>query len=100
MKSVPVDPNKPEEPIKLIVQAAQYLVDEMSRMHALSADANACQTAFAGGILVAELNKRIETYQQRGLQALVHIVNELVKKYDVPAEEPKKDEPPKAETAQ
>lgn len=85
MKSVPVDPNNPEKPIKLIVQATQYLIDEVSRMHALASDGVDCKTAFAGGVLLAELNRRIETYQQRGLQALVHIVNDLVREYDIPA---------------
>lgn len=88
MKSVPVDPNNPEKPIKLIVQATQYLVDEISRMHALASDGSDCKTAFAGGVLLAELNRRIETYQQRGLQALVQIVNDLVCEYDKPAVQP------------
>ena len=88
MKSVPVDPNNPEKPIKLIVQATQYLVDEVSRMHALASDGLDCKTAFAGSVLLAELNRRIETYQQRGLQALVQIVNDLVREYDRPAVQP------------
>ena len=88
MKSVPVDPNNPEKPIKLIVQATQYLVDEVSRMHALASDGSDCKTAFAGSVLLAELNRRIETYQQRGLQALVQIVNDLVREYDRPAVQP------------
>ena len=88
MKSVPVDPNNPEKPIKLIVQATQYLVDEVSRMHALASDGSDCKTAFAGSVLLAELNRRIETYQQRGLQALVQIVNNLVREYDKPAVQP------------
>lgn len=88
MKSVPVDPNNPEKPIKLIVQATQYLVDEMSRMHALASDGSDCKTAFAGSVLLAELNRRIEAYQQRGLQALVQIVNDLVREYDKPAVQP------------
>ena len=88
MKSVPVDPNNPEKPIKLIVQATQYLVDEVSRMHALASDGSDCKTAFAGSVLLAELNRRIETYQQRGLQALVQIVNDLVREYDKPAVQP------------
>lgn len=88
MKSVPVDPNNPEKPIKLIVQATQYLVDEVSRMHALASDGSDCKTAFAESVLLAELNRRIETYQQRGLQALVQIVNDLVREYDKPAVQP------------
>lgn len=88
MKSVPVDPNNPEKPIKLIVQATQYLVDEVSRMHALASDGSDCKTAFAGSVLLAELNRRIETYQQRGLPALVQIVNNLVREYDKPAVQP------------
>ena len=88
MKSVPVDPNNPEKPIKLIVRATQYLVDEVSRMHALASDGSNCKTAVAGGVLLAELNRRIEMYQQRGLQALVQIVNDLVREYDIPAAQP------------
>lgn len=85
MKSVPVDPNNPEKPIKLIIQATQYLVDEFGRLQALAADGSECKTAFAAGVLLDALRARIETYQQRGLQAIVHIVNELVREYDKPA---------------
>lgn len=85
MKSVPVDPNNPEKPIKLIVQATQYLVDEFAKMHALSSDGVKCETPYAGGVLLTELDRRIDTYQKRGLQALVGIVNSLVREYDRPA---------------
>ena len=83
-KQVPVDPNNPEKPIKLIVEAARYLVDEINRMCALASDGTRCQTALAGGVLLAELSRRLDTYQKRGLQALVHIVNDLVREYDKP----------------
>lgn len=83
-KQVPVDPNNPEKPIKLIVQATQYLVDEMSRLNALASDCADCKTALAQSVLSIEVNRRIETYRQRGLQALVKIVNDLVREYDKP----------------
>lgn len=80
-RKVQVDPNAPENLLELIVQASQYLVDEVARLNALAHDATRCDTAYASAFLVRELAARLETYQAKGLQALVRIVNDLVDRY-------------------
>lgn len=80
-KSVPVDPNAPESPRELLVQASQYLVDEVARLNALAHDAAKCDTAYSRAFLVRELAARLEAYQAKGLQALVRIVNDVVDRY-------------------
>ena len=77
-RQVPVDPNVPEDPLDMVVQASQYLVDEVARLNALAHDAVKCDTAYSRAFLVRELAARLETYQAKGLQALIHIVNDLV----------------------
>lgn len=77
-RQVQVDPNVRERPIDLIVQASQYLVDEVARLNALAHDASKCDTGYSRAHLVNELAKRLESYQSKGLQALVRIVNDLV----------------------
>jgi hypothetical protein len=80
-RQVQVDPNAPESPLELIVQASQYLVDEVARLNALAHDASKCDTAYSRAFLVRELAARLEAYQAKGLQALVRIVNDLVDRY-------------------
>lgn len=80
-RQVQVDPNAPENPLELIVQASQYLVDEVARLNALAHDAVKCDTAYSRAFLVRELAARLEAYQAKGLQALVRIVNDLVDRY-------------------
>ena len=76
---IPVDPQNPETPEQLLVHAAQYLVDEVARCCALAHDADRCDTGYARAHLVRAVAERLETYQARGLQALVAIVNDIAK---------------------
>ena len=80
-RQVQVDPNAPENPLELIVQASQYLVDEVARLNALAHDATRCDTAYSRAFLVRELAARLETYQAKGLQALIRIVNDVVDRF-------------------
>lgn len=90
-RQVPVDPNVPENPLEVVVQASQYLVDEVARLNALAHDAAKCDTAYARAFLVRELAARLETYQAKGLQALVRVVNGLVDRYGQTPKEPAND---------
>lgn len=74
---VPVDPHNPPPPEILVVRAAQYLVDEIARCCALAHDAVRCDTGYARIQLVKALAARLEAYQARGLEALVHMVNKI-----------------------
>lgn len=77
---IPVDPNNPPPDEVVLVQAAQYLVDEIARCCALAHDASKCDTGYARTFLVKELAARLETYQARGLQAIVNLVNKVAAK--------------------
>lgn len=92
-KSVQVDPNAPENPLEVVVQASQYLVDEVARLNALAHDAAKCDTAYSRAFLVRELAARLEAYQAKGLQALVRVVNGLVDRYGKTPKEPANDAP-------
>lgn len=77
---IPVDPNNPPSDEVVLVQATQYLVDEIARCCALAHDASVCDTGYSRTFLVNELAKRLETYQARGLPALVNLVNKVAAK--------------------
>lgn len=76
---VPVDPKNPERPIDLLPKAVQYLVDEIARLDALASDAVRCRTAYAGGALAEAFAARVAAYRQKGLLALINIVNDVVR---------------------
>jgi len=81
-KSVPVDPNRPENPVELLVHAANYLAKEVSALADLAGDGAECRTAAGQDVLMAELARRLATYRERGLQALVHVVNDVVAQHN------------------
>ena len=79
-RQIPVDPKNPPSDEAVLVQAAQYLVDEVARCCALAHDATRCDTGYSRSFLVRELAQRLETYQARGLAALVNLVNKVAAK--------------------
>ena len=78
MKSTPVDMNKPENPVELLVRSANYLVKQMNAWSAIARDGAECRSAETQAVLMAELARGLGTYRDRGLQALVNIVNDVV----------------------
>ena len=75
---VPVDPNNPERPVDLLVQAVRYLTREAGRWADLAVDARDCSSPYAQSSLVTDLAARLERYNARGLRALQHIAEQLV----------------------
>ena len=85
-KSVPVDHTQPEQPIALLVQAVQYLRDEVGRLDSLATGAVECGTAYAQTVLVNRLAERIADYRSKGLQALSRIAEDLVAEHNARVE--------------
>lgn len=81
-KPVPVDPNVPENPVELLVKAVTYLQKEVAALAAIAHDGANCESAHTQTVLVAELDARLGTYRNRGLQALGHIANDVVDQYN------------------
>ena len=89
-KSVPVDHTQPEQPIALLVQAVQYLRDEIGRLDSLAAGAVECSTPYAQTVLVNRLSERIADYRAKGLQALSRIAEDLVAEHNARVEAARK----------
>lgn len=81
-KSVPVDPNVPENPVELLVKAVTYLQKEVAALAALAHDGANCESAHTQTVLMSELDTRLGNYRDRGLQALGHITNDVVDQYN------------------
>ena len=81
-KSTPVDPNRPENPVELLVRSANYLARQATAWAAIAHDGAECSSAEAQAALMAELDRGLGTYRDRGLRALVNIVNEVVDQHN------------------
>ena len=86
MKSTPVDPNVPENPVELLVKSVNYLNGQVARLAALAHDGANCETAATQTVLMAEMDKMLSTYRDRGLQALNHITNDVIAQYNAQVE--------------
>ena len=87
-KPVPVDPENPENPVELLVESANYLVRQANAWSAIARDGAECRSAETQTVLMAELDRRLGTYRDRGLQALVHIVNDVVDQHNAMVAQP------------
>ena len=86
-KSTPVDANAPENPVELLVKAANYLAKEVTTLANLAHDGMECRSPQGQDVLMAELDRRLATYHARGLQALVLIVNDVVALHNLQVDE-------------
>lgn len=82
MKSTPVDPNKPENPVELLVRSVNYLNGQIARLAALAHDGANCETAATQTVIMAEMDRMLSFYRDRGLQALNHITNDVVAQHN------------------